>query len=45
MAARNSLRVGVSTIQNGAEIIDAYSKQLMKCFTMKSTGNVVRIAS
>ena len=42
MAARNSLRaglrVGVSTIRNGAEIIDAYSKQLMKCFTKKSTG-------
>ena len=42
MAARNSLRaglrVGVSTIRNGAEIIDTYSKQLMKCFTKKSTG-------
>ena len=42
MAARDSLRaglrVGVSTIRNDAEIIDAYSKQLMKCFTKKSTG-------
>ena len=43
MAARDSLRaglrVGVSTIRNGgAEIIDAYSKQLMKCSTKKSTG-------
>ena len=32
------LRERVSTIRNGAEIIDAYSKQLMKCFTKKSTG-------